>query len=52
MSAGPEASPDEDSRRRANDDAARAIRFLAIKAAVFILVPLIAAIVAVVIVLG
>ena len=34
-------------QRRGSDDAAQAIRFMAVKAAIFILVPLIAAIVAV-----
>lgn len=52
MSAEPLMTPDEEKRRKPNDDAVRAIRFLAIKAAVFILVPLIAAILAVVVVLG
>jgi hypothetical protein len=40
-----EASPPPEQAR--GDDAARAIRFLAVKAAIFILVPLVAALIAV-----
>ena len=38
--------------RKANEDAARAIRFMAVKAAIFILIPAAAAVVAVVFTLG
>ena len=40
------------SKSKQDDDAARAIRFMAIKAGVFIGIPLLAAIVAVVVMLG
>lgn len=38
-------------RRQANEDAAKAVRFMAVKAAIFILVPVLATVIAVMITL-